>query len=322
MDYTTLGRTGLTVSRLVLGTMNFGPQTSEEDSFAIMDAAADAGINFFDTANRYGMPERAGWTEEIVGNWLEQTGRRDEIVLATKVYGEMAKHPNGKGVNAKHIRRAVEDSLRRLKTDHIDLYQMHHIDRSVPWEELWQAMDQLVTQGKILYVGSSNFAGWHIAQACETAMRRHSVGLVSEQSKYSLLTRDIEAEVLPAAQAYGVGVLTWSPLEGGLLAGAVAKAKGGRRSQQRNQDRLAELKPQLSRWEKLCKDLGRNPGDVALAWQLTRDGVTAPIVGPRTVEQLNGAVGALKIRLTKDIQAQIDEIFPGPGGPAPECYAW
>jgi len=322
MDYTQLGRTGVTVSRLVLGTMNFGPETTEADSFSIMDAAIEHGINFFDTANRYGGAGHAGRTEEIVGRWLQQSGKRDEVVLATKVFGQMADHPNGRGVNAKHIRRAVEDSLRRLQTDHLDLYQMHHIDRTVPWDELWQAMDQLVTAGKILYVGSSNFAGWHLAQACEAARRRHSLGLVSEQSKYSLLTRDIELEVLPAAQAYGVGVITWSPLEGGLLAGAVAKAKEGRRSAQRNQDRLSELKPQLTRWEKLCKDLGHNPGDVALAWQLTREGVTGPIIGPRTMEQLDGAVRALKIRLTKDVLAQIDEIFPGPGGPAPEAYAW
>ena len=322
MDYTNLGRTGVTVSRLVLGTMNFGPDTSEADSFAIMDAAIDAGINFFDTANRYGGPGHEGRTEEIVGRWLAQSGRRDEVVLATKVYGQIADHPNGKGVSAKAIRSAVEGSLRRLGTDYIDLYQMHHIDRSVPWEELWQAMDQLVTAGKVLYVGSSNFAGWHIAQACEAATRRHSLGLVSEQSKYSLLTRDIELEVLPAAQAYGVGVIPWSPLEGGLLAGAVAKAKSGRRSSARVQERLKDVKSQLTQWEKLCAELGHNPGDVALAWHLTRPGVTGPIIGPRTMDQLDGAVSALKIRLTKDVLARIDEIFPGPGGPAPEAYAW
>ncbi|MGD7706359.1 aldo/keto reductase [Microlunatus sp. Y2014] len=321
MEYTQLGRTGLTVSRLVLGTMNFGPATSEPDSFAIMDSAIDSGINFFDTANRYGSP-RPGHTEQIVGRWLKKSGRRDEVVLATKVYGQMADHPNGKGVSAKAIRTAVEASLRRLDTDYIDLYQMHHIDRSVPWDELWQAMDQLITAGKILYVGSSNFAGWNIAQACEVARHRNSVGLVSEQSKYSLLTRDIELEVLPAAQAYGVGVISWSPLEGGLLAGAVAKAKEGRRAQQRNQDRYPALKAQLTKWEKLCDELGKNPGDVALAWQLTRPGVTGPIIGPRTMAQLDGARKALKIRLSKDTLARIDEIFPGPGNQAPEAYAW
>lgn len=320
MEFTHLGRTGVTVSRLVLGTMNFGPETSEADSFAIMDAAIDNGINFFDTANRYGGP-RPGHTEEIVGRWLNKSGKRDDVVLATKVFGQMADHPNGKGVNAKHIRTAVEESLRRLDTDYIDLYQMHHIDRSVPWEELWQAMDQLITAGKILYVGSSNFAGWHIVQANEAAARRHTLGLVSEQSKYSLLTRDIEMEVLPAAQAYGVGVITWSPLEGGLLGGAVAKAKEGRRSRV-DPARMAELKPQLAAWEKLCKDMGEKPGDVALAWQLTVPGVTGPIIGPRTMDQLDGALRALKVRIKKDALEQIDQIFPGPGGPSPEAYAW
>lgn len=322
MKYTTLGRTGCTVSRLVLGTMNFGPETSEADSYEIMDSALESGINFFDTANTYGGKPHEGVTEQIVGRWLATSGRRDEVVLATKVYGEMGSDLNGTGVSAKSIRREVEGSLRRLQTDYIDLYQMHHIDRSVPWEELWQATDTLVAQGKILYAGSSNFAGWHIAQANEAAARRQALGLVSEQSKYSLITRAIETEVLPAAQAYGVGVITWSPLEGGLLGGAVAKAKDGRRAQPRNQDRFAELKPQLERWEKLCAELGEKPGDVALAWQLTVDGITGPIIGPRTMEQLDGARHALDIRLTKDVLTQIDEIFPGPGGPAPEAYAW
>ncbi|MGD7788509.1 aldo/keto reductase [Propionibacteriaceae bacterium Y1700] len=321
MQHTNLGRSGLTVSRLVLGTMNFGPHTTESDSFSIMDSAIDSGINFFDTANVYG-GDRKGHTEEIVGNWFTESGRRDEVVLATKVYGQTAEHPNGKGVSAKQIRFAVEESLRRLQTDHIDLYQMHHIDRSTPWEELWQAMDVLVAQGKILYVGSSNFAGWHLAQANEAASRRHSYGLISEQSKYSLITRDIELEVLPAAQAYGIGVISWSPLEGGLLGGVLAKAESGRRSKPRVRERIESLRPQLEQWEQLCADLGHGPGDVALAWQHTRPGITGPIVGPRTMDQLDGARRALDINLDESTLARIDEIFPGPGGPAPEAYAW
>ncbi|OYN84710.1 aldo/keto reductase [Parenemella sanctibonifatiensis] len=322
MQYTTLGRTGVTVSRLVLGTMNFGPETSEKDSFAIMDSAIESGINFFDTANRYGGPGHAGRTEEIVGRWLKSSGKRDNVVLATKVYGGMSEDPNATGVSAKNIRVEVEQSLRRLGTDYIDLYQMHHIDRSVPWEELWQAMDQLVTAGKVLYVGSSNFAGWHLAQANEAARHRGTtLGLVSEQSKYSLLTRDIELEVLPAARAYGIGVISWSPLAGGLLGGAVAKAKEGRRARA-DQERVAQLEPQLTAWEDLCAELGHAPGDAALAWHLTREGVTGPIIGPRTMDQLDGARRALDIELDEATQARIDEIFPGPGGPAPEAYAW
>src|SRR5512144_643209 len=193
MDYTQLGRTGLKVSRLCLGTMNFGPLTTEPDSWAIMDKALDLGINFFDTANVYGWKTGEGWTEQIIGRWLAQGGgRREKVVLATKVYGEMGEWPNEMCLSALHIRRACEDSLRRLRTDHIDLYQMHHIDRLTPWEEIWQAMDVLVQQGKVVYVGSSNFAGWHIAKAQELAKSRHFVGLVSEQSLYNLKDRTIE----------------------------------------------------------------------------------------------------------------------------------
>ncbi len=322
MQYVQLGRSGAKVSRIVLGTMNFGPQTSEEDSFAIMDAAVDAGVNFFDTANVYGGPDRRGWTEEIVGRWLTKSGKRDEIVLATKVYGEMTKIPNQNRLSALNIRRACDASLRRLQTDHIDLYQMHHIDRFTPWDEIWQAMDVLVAQGKISYVGSSNFAGWHIAAACDAAIARHSLGLVSEQSLYNLAARTIELEVLPAARHYGLGVIPWSPLAGGILGGALKKAKEGRRTSEQATKRIAELKPQLTKWEKLCAELGEQPGDVALAWTLAQEGVTGPIIGPRTMAQLDGAIHALDITLTQDTLAALDQIWPGPGGAAPEAYAW
>ncbi len=322
MQYVQLGRSGAKVSRIVLGTMNFGPQTSEEDSHAIMDAAVDKGVNFFDTANVYGGVERRGWTEEIVGRWLATSGKRDEIVLATKVYGEMTKVPNQSRLSALNIRRACDESLRRLQTDHIDLYQMHHIDRATPWDEIWQAMDVLIAQGKISYVGSSNFAGWHIAAACDAAVARHTLGLVSEQSLYNLTARTIELEVLPAARHYGLGVIPWSPVAGGLLGGVLKKAKEGRRASEAIVKRIAELKPQLTKWEKLCAELGEEPGDVALAWTLAQEGVTGPIIGPRTMAQLDGAIHALDIKLSKDTLATLDEIFPGPGGQAPEAYAW
>ncbi|HEY3833923.1 MAG TPA: aldo/keto reductase, partial [Acidimicrobiia bacterium] len=223
MEYTRLGRTALRVSRICLGTMNFGPQTTEPDSFAIMDRALEHGINFFDTANRYGGNKGAGATETIIGNWFAQGGgRREKVVLATKVFGPMTDWPNEGGLSARHIRMACDESLRRLQTDHIDLYQMHHIDRSAPWDEVWQAMESLVDAGKVVYVGSSNFAGWHITQANEAAKARHFLGLVSEQSLYNLVARTVELEVLPACRSYGVGVLPWSPLAGGLLAGGLS----------------------------------------------------------------------------------------------------
>src|SRR5436309_6276546 len=218
MDHVRLGRSGLRVSRLCLGTMNFGPLTSEADSFAIMDRALEAGITFFDTANVYGWKTGEGVTEQIVGRWLAQGGgRRERVVLATKVYGKMGDGPNDRGLSAYHIRRACEESLRRLGTDRIDLYQMHHVDRDAPWEEIWQAMEQLVAAGKILYVGSSNFAGWQIAQAQGAAAARHFLGIISEQSLYNLNARTVELEVVPACRAHGIGLLPWSPLAGGLL---------------------------------------------------------------------------------------------------------
>src|SRR5213593_4517140 len=222
MEYVKLGRSGLKVSRLGLGTMNFGPQTTEADSFAIMDRAHEHGINFFDTANVYGWKIGEGLTEQIAGRWFAQgNGRREKTVLATKLYGRMGEWPNESRLSALHIRRACEDSLRRLQTDHIDLYQMHHVDREAPWDEIWQAMEILAQQGKILYVGSSNFAGWHIAQASEAARSRHFMGLVSEQSVYNLVCRTVELEVIPACQDYGLGFIPYSPLGGGVLAGGL-----------------------------------------------------------------------------------------------------
>ncbi len=323
MDYTHLGRTGLQVSRLCLGTMNFGPETTEEDSFAIMDRALGLGINFFDTANVYGWKRGEGITEQIVGRWLAQGGgRRERIVLATKVFGRMGLRPNERGLSAYHIRAACEGSLRRLHTDHVDLYQMHHVERETPWEEIWQAMEQLVREGKVLYVGSSNFAGWHIAQAQAAAAQRHFMGLVSEQSLYNLTERTIELEVIPACQGYGLGLMPWSPLARGLLAGGARRATRGRRSRDEVQEALKERRTQVLAYEAFCRELGENPADVALAWLLSNPAVTAPILGPRTQDQLEGSLRALKLRLSRDSLSRLDEIWPGPGGPAPEAYAW
>ncbi len=330
MDSTRLGRTGLKVSRLCLGTMNFGPETTEPDAFRIMDRALDLGIDFFDTADMYGYKfgqwdklPREGPTEQIIGRWLAQGGgRRERIVLATKVYGQMWAGPNGRGLSAYHVRRACEDSLRRLRTDHLDLYQMHHVDRDTPWDEIWQAMELLVQQGKVLYVGSSNFAGWHVAQACEAAARRGFLGLVSEQSLYNLAARTIELEVIPACRAYGLGIIPWSPLGGGLLGGALQKASAGRRASERIQKAVERHRPALERWERLCAERGERPADVALAWLLHRPGVAAPIIGPRTLEQLEEAAHAASLKLDDATLKRLDEIWPGPGGEAPEAYAW
>src|SRR5438874_9064811 len=323
MDHARLGRTGLKVSRLCLGTMNFGPLTTEPESFAIMDRALELGIDFFDTADVYGWRTGEGVTEQIVGRWLAQGGgRRERVVLATKVYGKMGDEPNDRGLSARHIRHACDESLRRLRTDRIDLYQMHHVDRDAPWDEVWQAMEQLVTAGKVLYVGSSNFAGWHIAQANAAAAHRHFLGLVSEQSLYNLTARTIELEVLPACRAHGVGVIPWSPLAGGLLGGALQKAKEGRRASERLQKSVERYRAQLETYEGLCRELGESPADVALAWLLANPAVTAPIIGPRTMEQLTGSLRALEITLSAEQLARLDRIWPGPGGEAPEAYAW
>ncbi|MBI5649669.1 MAG: aldo/keto reductase [Chloroflexi bacterium] len=323
MQYARLGRTRLEVSRLCLGTMNFGPHTTEADSFAIMDQSLELGINFFDTANVYGQKTGEGVTENIIGRWLAQGGgRRERIVLATKVYGKMGERPNESRLSAYHIRRACESSLRRLQTDHIDLYQMHHIDRDAPWEEVWQALEQLSREGKIIYVGSSNFAGWHIAQANEIARSRNFLGLVAEQSLYNLAARMVELEVIPACREYGLGLIPWSPLAGGILGGALHQITTGRRATEPRQKTIAQKRPQIEQYENLCREIGEPPADVALAWLLRNPVVTAPIIGPRTLEQLSGALRALDLKLNDDVIARLDQIWPGPGGHAPEAYAW
>jgi aryl-alcohol dehydrogenase-like predicted oxidoreductase len=331
MEFTNLGRSGLSVSRLCLGTMNFGPLTSEADSHAIMDSAHEYGINFFDTANVYGLRsagtsgqgEGRGSTEEIVGRWFAQGGgRRERTVLATKLYGAMGAWPNEGKLSALNIRRALDASLTRLQTDYIDLYQFHHIDRTTPWDEIWQAIEVAITAGKILYAGSSNFAGWHIAQAQAAAQQHNLIGLSSEQSLYNLLVRDIELEVIPAAQHYGVGIIPWSPLQGGLLGGVLRKDREGkRRLEGRAATTVENKRAQIEAYEDFAAELGHEPGDIALAWLLAQPAVTAPIVGPRTQEQLDAAVRAVDLELDEKALARLDEIFPG-YRTAPEHYAW
>ena len=327
---TRLGKHGVLVSNLCLGTMNFGWHTNQDDAFAIMDRALEHGINFFDTADVYGWATEHGDTEIIVGNWFALgDGRRDAVVLATKVFNPVSRkaqrpEPNsdGRSLSAYKIRKHCEGSLTRLQTDHIDLYQMHHIDRDCPWDETWQAFDALVEQGKVVYVGSSNFAGLDIATACQEASRRGLMGLVSEQSIYHLDNRTIELEVIPACRHYGLGLIPWSPLAGGLLGGALSKLEAGRRVSEESQKKIEAKRSQLERYEALCREIGEEPATVALAWLLHNPVVTAPIIGPRTMEQLESAIRATEISLDEELLSKLDEIFPGPGGEAPKAYAW
>lgn len=323
MQYTNVGRSGLKVSRLCLGTMNFGTHTGEKAAGAILDAALESGINFVDTANVYGGSGHRGRTEEILGRWFAGGGqRRERTVLATKLYGTMTDRPNDSRLSALNIRRALDASLQRLRTDYIDLYQFHHVDRTTPWEEIWQAIDVALQQGKILYAGSSNFAAWHIAQAQEAAARRHTFGLVSEQSVYNLLTRNVELEVIPAVQHYGLGLIPWSPLQGGLLGGVLGQDRNGeRRTEARSVEALKKHHHQIRQYEDFARELGQEPGDIALAWLLHQPAVTAPVVGPRTKDQLDAALRAMDLALDAAALRRLDEIFRG-YRTAPEEYAW
>ncbi len=326
MEHRPLGRAGVKVSPVALGTVNFSWLTDEAESFAMMDRALELGVNFFDTSNNY----NAGQTEALIGRWLAQGGgRREHIVLATKVYSkpnewgapDPAKRtgewvgPNDHGLSARHIRAAVEASLTRLQTDHIDLYQTHHVDRAVRFEELWQAMELLVAQGKVIYVGSSNYAGWHIAKAQEAAKCRGFLGFVSEQSVYNLANRQVELEVIPACEAYGLGFVPYSPLAGGQLGGRSGADAGSRRA-------FMPKSAKADAYQALCDELGLAPADVAVAWVAQQPGVTAPIIGPRTMAQLEANVAAAQLQLDASAIERLDELFPGPGGPAPEAYAW
>ncbi|BBH67495.1 oxidoreductase [Actinoplanes sp. OR16] len=326
MEYTRLGRTGLTVSRLALGTMNFGWQIGEDESHAILDRAIDSGLNLVDTADMYGRETGDGLSERFIGSWFRRSGLRDRVVLATKVYAPMSEFPNDRGLSARHIIASCEASLRRLRTDWIDIFQMHHIDRHTPWEEIWEAMRTLMIQGKIRYAGTSNFAGWHLSTAQAAADRNRMLGIVSEQCKYNLLTRHAELEVLPAAAALGIGVLPYSPLHFGALSGALRKQRDGvpGRAVMHAADRVEPHRAAIEQFEQLCADLGQEPTTVAIAWLLSRPEVTAPVLGPRSAGQLELPMAALENPLTEETLKALDEIFPpiGKGGPAPEAWAW
>jgi Predicted oxidoreductases (related to aryl-alcohol dehydrogenases) len=323
MKYDHLGSAGAQVSRICLGTMNFGPTTNKEDSFEILDHAVEYGVNFIDTANVYGVRDgngHRGLTEEIVGEWLKERGNRDNLVIATKVFGQMGPGVNDQGLSAIHIKNAVEASLKRLGTDRIDLYQMHHIDRSgIPIDEILEAFTTLAAQGKIIYLGSSNFSGWNIAQYRERALMKQYLPIVTEQSLYNLVDRTVELEVIPAAMHYGMGLLPWSPLASGVLGGVLRKADADRSKGDR---RLDKNRSAIEKYEAFADEHGIAPALLGLAWLLHRPGVTAPIVGPRTLAQLEGAIEAVDIELDPAQMEQLDKIWPGPGNQAPEAYAW
>jgi aryl-alcohol dehydrogenase-like predicted oxidoreductase len=315
-----LGRSGLVIRRLALGTMNFGALTPEPECCRILDHAVDNGINLVDTADIYGWQEGAGLSEQIIGRWLRAApSRRDSVVLSTKVYGRMGPGPNDSGLSAYHIRQACTASLRRLNTDRIDLYQLHHVDRHVQWEEIWEALDRLVHEGKILYVGTSNFPAWQIATGVEIARRSGRLGSVSEQSPYNLMTRDIEREVLPACRHAGIGVLAWAPLAGGLLAGD--EASSVRRMSEKHKARREKRRASIEAYLRLCGDIGAPPALVAIAWILSNAAVSAAVLGPRTLEHLQTALRAADLRLDEQALGRLDAIWPGPGE-APEAYAW
>ncbi len=326
MNYTHIGRSGLKVSRLCLGTWNFGTRTDETEAFRIMDAALEAGINFFDTANHYPDFVNCGRSEEFIGRWCAQgNGRRERVVLATKVYQPMMDPydgPNNDGGLSKYkIRRHIEGSLKRLQTDYVELYQMHHIDRHTGWDEIWEAFEALVHQGKIGYVGSSNFPGWCMAMAQAAARERHFMGLTSEQHKYNLLCRLPELEVLPAAQALGIGVLAYSPLANGLLTGTALQAEKGSRAASAKEC-VERHRNQFVAFDTLCRKAGESGTNVALAWLLANPAITCTILGPRTKKQLEESLRAAELALDGEMLRRLDEIFPGPGGAAPEAYAW
>lgn len=322
MKYTSLGRSGLKVSKLCLGTMSFGDTTDKKEAFNIMDCALANGINFFDTANEYGKRDpnnyyhriQRGITEEIIGEWFAQGGnRRERTVLATKVYYTMEDPLDGPndvdGLSAYKIRRHLDASLKRLQTDHVDLYQMHHSDRNVTWEEIWGAFEPLVNSGKITYVGSSNFAAHDIMKAQWKADKRNFLGLVSEQHRYNPLYRQAELEMIPTLKELGMGLLIWGPLCRGQLAGIIPN------------DASPELRKKLEDYSALCHDFGVDEATMTQAWLLQKPEVTCVLTGAAKVEHLEKTLKALDVVLPENVLKRIDEIFP-PFGEAPESYIW
>jgi aryl-alcohol dehydrogenase-like predicted oxidoreductase len=334
MEYTKLGRSNMTVSKICLGTMHFGPKASEEESHAILDRALEMGITFLDTANVYGGDAGRGRSEEIIGSWFAaRPGVRDDVVLATKVYhamGDLGVAREEAGFSAYKVRKHLTDSLRRLQTDRVDVYQVHHIDERVSAEELWGTYERVVADGTVLYAGSSNYSGWGLARAQMQAWQRGFVGFVSEQTQYNLLSRVPEMEVLPAAQEFGIGVIVYMPLGGGLLTGKTESFDGSR-TRQVEEEYGISLGPenrQFADFSALCREIGEPEHVVATAWVLQHPAVSSAIVGVRTVDQLAGLDRAAALSLDASAMERLDEIFDiNRGrkigrGRSPQAHAW
>jgi 1-deoxyxylulose-5-phosphate synthase len=316
MEYRPLGRTGVMVSSLCLGVMNFGGVTNAEDSTAMINRAIDAGVNFIDTANVY----NAGESERVLGQALQQNGKRDQIVLATKVYGNMGEGLNERGASRYHIIRACEDSLRRLQTDHIDLYQLHRPAITIPQDETLRAFDDLVRAGKVRYIGCSTHPAWVVMEALATSERYNLVRYVSEQPPYNLLDRRIENELVPLCQKYGLAILPWSPLAGGILAGRYNKSNGsypegsradrsGATFQQRITQRGLDVVEQVTA---MAQKRGMTVTQLALLWVKDQPGITSPIIGPRTMAHLDDALGVADKKLDDADRALFDDlVYPG-----------
>jgi aryl-alcohol dehydrogenase-like predicted oxidoreductase len=334
MDYNRLGRSTTSVSKICLGTMHFGPKADEAESHQILDRSVEMGITFIDTANVYGGDAGKGRSEEIIGSWLAaRPGIRDEVVLATKVYhpmGDLGPANDHPGFSAYKVRQHLAASLRRLQTDRIDLYQVHHIDEQVSAEELWGTFDRVVSDGDVLYAGSSNFSGWGLAKRQLQAWQRGFVGFVSEQTQYNLLSRVPEMEVLPAARDFGIGVLVYMPLAGGLLTGKT-KSLDGTRTRQVEEEYGISVGPnnrQFTDFAALCHEIGEPERIVAIAWTLHHPAVASAIVGVRTVDQLDGLDRAATLHLDAEVMDRLNHIFDiNDGrrirpGRSPEAHSW
>ena len=320
MNFRTLGASGARVSELCLGTMTFGEadeksmmhkvSASEEESFAIMSRALDAGVNFWDTANVYGQD---GLSERVIGKWLAQSKRRHDVVLATKCRFGMGPGPNQRGASRLNIKHALEDSLRRLGTDCVDLYQIHMQDRQTPDEEVVAALDELIKQGKVHYAGASNYAAYRLVESLWAADRRNLNGFVTLQAQYSLLERSVELEHVPAMRKHGLGLLPWSPLAGGFLSGKYRREGSPEGARLTVKNRL-EWYDKERNWKildavtEVAKQLDATPSQVALAWLLRQPAVTSVIFGARSVAQLEDNLRATEVKLPDEAVARLSEV--------------
>ena len=310
MEYRSLGRTGVKVSPLCLGSMMFGSQTDEETSADIIDRAIDAGINFVDTANVYGR----GKSETAVGKALKRNGKRDGLVLATKVFARMGDDPNAEGNHRRHVIEQCEASLRRLQTDWIDLYQIHRPMPKIPIDETLRALDDLVRAGKVRYLGTSTFAAWQLVESLWAAKELGLNRFVTEQPPYNLLDRRVERELVPMAITYGFALIPWSPLAGGFLTGKYKRGQDqppdGRHSAGRFYgDHFTDATFDVAeRLEEIARDKGCTPSQLALAWCMHQPGITSPIAGPRTVAHIEDNLGAIDVTVTDEDRARLDEV--------------